>query len=139
MLVRKLDENDIDIIKTLDELSSNISLSELITDEDSSIYGLFNDDNKLIGYSCIESAEEASSSKYWNSDSIMINNLFIIDEYKDNIEYIQYYIEYLIGILPKVNIFVNIDSESYKDIFISFGFIDDNNGSIVKLSNNEQL
>lgn len=135
MLVRKLDENDIDIIKELDEATSNVSLSELITDEDSSIYGLFNDENKLIGYTYIESAEEASSSKYWNQDSIMISTLFILEEYKSE-ESIEYFIEYLIGILDKsINIFVNVDRESDKDIFLKFGFIDDG-GSMVKIVNN---
>lgn len=132
-MIRILTVDDKDIIN---ELNSNTDILESLENDDDTIYGLFSDDGILIGFSSVElNNEDASYSKYWNKDSVMINNFFIKDEYR-TLENIQYFLEYLIGVISKVTIFLNLLYEEEKDIFNKFGFIEDNNCIVRVVENN---
>ena len=81
--IRKLNEDDLPALKEIDNYNAKILVEELESKEDSSYkaYGIFFDLDVLVGFCSISKAEDYSNYKYYDNDSLAIDEVYLLPDY----------------------------------------------------------
>ena len=86
MTTRLLKAKDVFIAYYMDELSG-FNIASYIDDENDWAWGLFDKDEHLIGYCTIGCADDCCDAitkhPMYNSESLLLDNVFILPEYRD--------------------------------------------------------
>ena len=138
--IRKLNTDDIKSLEELDNYNAKIIIEELSSKEDNQIfyeaYGIFIEYNTIVGCCSISDSDEYDSYKYWDDNSKAISELYLKDEYNNDLDL---YCELLSFILEDEsnkdsNIFfdnnINLPSNYYEQL----GFVTIQDGVLVRLS-----
>ena len=118
MTIRLLED-----ISCLESIVDEETYSSIITDESSKVYGIY-DDIDLIGYIDTEDAINYSCSKYWDSNSILITNIYINDKHR-GFGYAKDAVTLFLVMNDDISIFIENISDKYLDWYLSIGFIDE--------------
>lgn len=139
--IKELEKEDILYISELDKITGKIIADEIKNNNPGyHAYGIFIKSNideetvkiSLIGYCSVESAEIISSSIYWSANSLMISEFGIIEEYQSK-GYGTELIEYVLHELPEdIALFLNIEANCDLAWYEKFGFVELEDGSIVR-------
>ena len=87
--VKQLNIEDVNFLEAIDDYRSKILLEELQSNNEEDIdyiaYGIFSESDELIGFCGLSHSEEYDSYKFWDSKSKAISELYMKDEYNDDL------------------------------------------------------
>ena len=138
-IVRQLNIDDVKFLEDIDDYRSKILLEELQSSNEENIdyisYGIFSESNELIGFCGLSHSEEYDSYKFWDSNSRAISELYMKDEYNNDLSL---YCDLLNFILydkqnKNYNIFFDNIINLNFDYFDQLGFVQLDDGVLVRL------
>ncbi len=146
--IRKLNIEDIELLKAIDNCETRILVDELESNEETTYlyepYGIFLSESELIGCCALTNSYDYTTYQYWNSEnSKAITELWIKDDYIDEEENKDKYdlcLDLLDYILNQdsnkdYNIYYDNNMNLYKEKIDKMGFITLYDGILLKPNN----
>ena len=143
--IRKLNTDDVDSFYNIEnKVDSQIIIEELKEDrtdttESYEAYGIFNNENVMVGCCGLSNTEDYSSCGCWDNNSKAVVELCINDNYKQYLETYYKLLEYILNDKSneECNIFFIDEDKLPENLYKQLGFTSLLDGTLVRLAKEE--